>query len=78
MYTKHTTVQTLVGTYFRYYIVREKLVDTIRSIRIISKMYCVPWSTAVMARKGGLFEVLGLPYVGLYQNFRLTKREFFP
>jgi len=32
----------------------------------------------VMARKGGLFDILGLPYVGLYQVFRLTKREFFP
>jgi len=36
------------------------------------------WTLMVMARKGGLFEILGLPYVGLYQNFRLTKREFFP
>jgi hypothetical protein len=32
----------------------------------------------IMARKGGLFDILGLPYVGLYQVFRLTKREFFP
>jgi hypothetical protein len=32
----------------------------------------------VMARKGGLFEVICLPYVGSYQNFRLTKQEFFP
>jgi len=35
-------------------------------------------SLKLMARKGGLFEVLGLPYVGLYQDFHLTKREFFP
>jgi hypothetical protein len=32
----------------------------------------------LMARKGGLFDILGLPYVGLCQVFRLTKREFFP
>jgi hypothetical protein len=46
-------------------------------MNFLFNMYLKHYSD-IMARKGGLFEFFGLPYVGFYQNFRLTKWEFFP